>query len=838
MPDITIGEFANDVGVSVERIQEQLVEAGLPTKNAKDVITDVEKSELLSFLRKKHGKDSGDGPRKITLRRKTISELKVPVANQGRSKPRSKTVSIEFRKRRTYAKRSDLTQNLKNDEQLNIAAKQPDEVISEKEAVENETLVAEKNNIDNNSEHTEENLKEPALQDDVAKDEILAPQAIKTKDPVSEILPDIDMKKSTGNEEKNKGKDRTNNKRKELHVATTVTGRRRKKKRHTPIIQQQTNKQHGFEKPTAPIVREVEIPENISISELGQRMSVKGSEVVKILMGLGTMTTINQIVDQETAAIVVEEMGHKPKLQNENALEEKIILANQEGGEETSRAPVVTIMGHVDHGKTSLLDYIRETNIIAGESGGITQHIGAYKVEYNNQKITFLDTPGHEAFTAMRARGAQITDIVILVVAADDAVMPQTKEAISHTKAAGVPMVVAINKMDKPGADAEKVRRSLSEHEVLTESWGGKIQDIEISAKTGAGIDSLMESILLETDVLELKANKDCKARGTVIDSRLDKGLGPIGTVLIQKGTLKIGDPFICGDFSGKVRSISNEHGVRLKNAGPSDAIQIQGYDQVPQAADLFAVVDDEKELKRISSERQRIRREIAQKKMAFSLDHMSSLIKEGTVNTLPMVIKGDVDGSVEALAESLEKLNTSEVGIKVIHKAVGMVTESDVLLAEASKAVIIGFHVQVSSNARLQAQQAGVDIRTYNVIYQAVEELTLALEGMLEPDKVESSIGKAEVLTQFKIPKIGFIAGCKVVEGLIIRNGKARVSRDGEVIAEGLINSLKRHKDDSKEVKEGLECGIGVDGIKKFQEGDIIEVYEIREVKRKLELN
>jgi translation initiation factor IF-2 len=347
-----------------------------------------------------------------------------------------------------------------------------------------------------------------------------------------------------------------------------------------------------------------------------------------------------------------------------------------------------------------------------------------------------------------------------------------------------------------------------------------------------------MESLLLETDVLELKANRECKARGTVIDSRLDKGLGPIGTVLIQKGTLKIGDPFICGDFSGKVRSISNEHGVRLKEAGPSDAIQIQGYNQVPQAADLFAVVDDEKELKRISSERQRIRREIAQKKMSFSLDHMSSLIKEGAVNTLPMVIKGDVDGSVEALAESLEKLNTSEVGIKVIHKAVGMVTESDVLLAEASKAVIIGFHVQVSSNARLQAQQAGVDIRTYNVIYQAVEELTLALEGMLEPDKVESSIGKAEVLTQFKIPKIGFIAGCKVTEGLIIRNGKARVSRDGEIIVEGLINSLKRHKDDSKEVKEGLECGIGVDGIKKFQEGDIIEVYEIREVKRKLELN
>jgi len=583
----------------------------------------------------------------------------------------------------------------------------------------------------------------------------------------------------------------------------------------------------------------IKIVEFSNVEELAKILDVTSSDIIQTCIELGMLVTKNQRIDWDLIELLADNYGFTAEKITDVGEELFSVHDSEEDIENAvSRSPIVTVMGHVDHGKTSLLDHIRETNVADGESGGITQHIGAYKVEYNNQKITFLDTPGHEAFTAMRARGAQITDIVILVVAADDAVMPQTKEAISHTKAAGVPMVVAINKMDKPGADAEKVRRSLSEHEVLTESWGGKIQDIEISAKTGAGIDSLMESILLETDVLELKANKDCKARGTVIDSRLDKGLGPIGTVLIQKGTLKIGDPFICGDFSGKVRSISNEHGVRLKDAGPSDAIQIQGYDQVPQAADLFAVVDDEKELKRISSERQRIRREIAQKKMAFSLDHMSSLIKEGTVNTLPMVIKGDVDGSVEALAESLEKLNTSEVGIKVIHKAVGMVTESDVLLAEASKAVIIGFHVQVSSNARLQAQQAGVDIRTYNVIYQAIEELTLALEGMLEPDKVESSIGKAEVLTQFKIPKIGFIAGCKVIEGLIIRNGKARVSRDGEVIAEGLINSLKRHKDDSKEVKEGLECGIGVDGIKKFQEGDIIEVYEIREVKRKLELN
>ena len=583
----------------------------------------------------------------------------------------------------------------------------------------------------------------------------------------------------------------------------------------------------------------IKVVEFSNVEEIAKILEVTSSDIIQTCIELGMLVTKNQRIDWDVIELLADNYGYTAEKITDVGEE----LFSADDSEEdlknaVSRSPIVTVMGHVDHGKTSLLDYIRETKVAEGESGGITQHIGAYKVEYKDRTLTFLDTPGHEAFTAMRARGAQVTDIVILVVAADDAVMPQTIEAISHTKAAGVPMVVAINKMDKLGADPEKVRRSLSEHEVLTESWGGKIQDIEISAKTGAGVDSLMESILLETDVLELKANKDCDARGTVIDSRLDRGLGPIGTVLIQKGTLKIGDPFICGDYSGKVRSIINEHGVRLKEAGPSDAIQIQGYNQVPQAADFFAVVDDEKELKRISNERQRIRREIAQKKMAFSLDQMSSMIKEGTMKTLPMVIKGDVDGSVEALAESLEKLNTSEVGIKVIHKAVGMVTESDVLLAEASKAVIIGFHVQVSSNARLQARQAGVDIRTYNVIYQAVEELTMALEGMLEPDKVESSLGKAEVLTQFKIPKIGFIAGCKVLEGLIIRNGKARVTRDGEILTEGLINSLKRHKDDAKEVKEGLECGIGVDGVKKFQEGDIIEVYEIREVKRKLKLN
>ena len=583
----------------------------------------------------------------------------------------------------------------------------------------------------------------------------------------------------------------------------------------------------------------IQIAEFSNVDELAKIFEVTSSDIVQTCIELGMLVTKNQRLDWDVVELMADNFGFTAEKITDVG-EDLFSFEDTDEDIESAvpRAPIVTVMGHVDHGKTSLLDYIKKTNIAEGESGGITQHIGAYQVEYNNQMITFLDTPGHEAFTAMRARGAQVTDIVILVVSADDSVMPQTIEAINHTKAANVPMIVAINKMDKPGADPEKVRRELSEHEVLTESWGGKVQDVEISAKTGMSMDSLMDSLLLETEVMDLKTNKDCNARGTIIESRLDRGLGPVGTLLIQKGTLKIGDPFICNDFSGKVKSITNDHGQKLKKAFPSDAVQIQGFDQVPQAADIFAVVENEKNLKRISTDRQRIRREIEHKKMAFTLDHISSLIKEGTMKTLPVVIKGDVDGSVEVLAETIEKLNTKEVGIKVIHQAVGMVTESDVILADASKAVIIGFHVQVSSNARLQAKQAGVDIRTYNVIYNAVEELTLALEGMLEPDQVESSLGRAEVLTQFKIPKIGFIAGCKVIEGLIIRNGKARIIRDGEMIAEGSINSLKRHKDDAREVKDGLECGIGVDGIKKFEEGDIIEVYEIREVKRKLETN
>ena len=582
----------------------------------------------------------------------------------------------------------------------------------------------------------------------------------------------------------------------------------------------------------------ISIAEFSSVEDLGKIFNVSSSEIIQKCMALGVLATINQRLDWEVIELLAEEYDMVAEKISDIGEELYSFKESEEDlAHAIERAPVVTVMGHVDHGKTSLLDHIRDANVVAGESGGITQHIGAYKVELESgNHITFLDTPGHEAFTAMRARGAKVTDMVVLVVAANDGVMPQTIESIDHARAANVPLIIAINKTDLPDTDIDRIKRELSEHEVLVEDWGGKVQAVPISAKSGDGIEDLMNAVILESEVLELKANKDTLAKGTVIDSRLDKGHGAIATVLIQKGTLKIGDPFMCASYSGKVRALLNERGQRIQEAFPSDAIQVLGFDKVPQTADILSVVENERELKRISSERQRIKREIDQKKIgAQSLDAMSAMIKEGAIKNLPLIIKGDVDGSIEALSETLEKLSTDEVGIQIIHKAVGMISESDVLLAEASQAVIIGFNVQVSSNAKLQANQAGVEIRNYSIIYNAVEEIKLALEGLLEPDKIEEVVGRAEILTQFKIPKIGNIAGTKVVMGIINRGAKARVIHDDETIHEGNVTSLKRFKDDAKEVKEGLECGIGVDGVKTFNEGDIIEIFEIKTVKRTL---
>ena len=585
----------------------------------------------------------------------------------------------------------------------------------------------------------------------------------------------------------------------------------------------------------------IKVAEFANVDELSKIFETRSNDIIQKCMSLGVLATINQRLDWDLIELLAEEFGFKAE-KMEDVGEElfSLDITEEDLKNAVDRPPVVTVMGHVDHGKTSLLDYIRDTNVVGGESGGITQHVGAYRVELKDgNSVTFLDTPGHEAFTAMRARGAQVTDIVVLVVAANDGVMPQTKEAIGHAKAAEVPLIIAINKIDLPDVDLERVKRELSENDVLVEDWGGKIQAIPISAKTGQGVDDLLASMLVESEMLELKANVDTLARGTVVDSKLDKGHGPIATVLIQKGSLNVGDPFICNNIPGKVRAMMNERGQRIQHAGPSDAVQVLGFDQVPQSADIFAVVEDEKEIKRIASERQRLKREIDQKKIATqSLDGMSALIKEGAIKNLPIIIKGDVDGSIEALSEQLSKIANDEVGVQVVHKSVGMVSESDVLLAAASSAVIIGFHVQISSNAKLLARQEGVDIRSYNVIYNAVEEVTLALEGLLEPEQVEENLGRAIVQEAFKIPKIGFIAGSKVLEGKIVRNAKARIIRDEEEIADGEINSLKHLKDDAKEMKAGFECGIGLDNFSKYKEGDIIVCYEIKSIKRSLVLS
>ena len=652
---------------------------------------------------------------------------------------------------------------------------------------------------------------------------------------LSNIRSEFSQPGSVKNEKDSKPKSTKVSKNVETKVKATLAALGTKKKKK--VYKKAKSKIDESDENTE-ITKTIKIPEFSSVDELSKIFAVSSSDIIAFCLELGTLATINQRLDWDVIELIANHFEFIAE-KIEDATEELFSFDDSEEDLKNaiSRSPVVTVMGHVDHGKTSLLDYIRNTKVAAGESGGITQHIGAYKVNVKGENsITFLDTPGHEAFTAMRARGAQVTDIVILIVAADDAVMPQTKEAINHSKAAGVPMIVAINKCDKPGADPDKVRRELSENDVLVESWGGKVQSVEISALNGDGVDELLDSLLIETEMLDLKANRECLAVGTVIDSKLDKGLGPIGTILVQKGTLKVGDPFICNDYPGKVKSIMNENGKRVKIAEPSDAVQLQGFNSVPKAGDLIAVLEREKDLKKISNERQKNRREIEQKRISFSLNEMSALIKEGSIKTLPVILKGDVDGSIDALSENIVKLNNDEVEIKVIHSAVGMVTESDVLLAEASNAVIIGFNVQVSSNAKLQASQAGVDIRIYNVIYTVVDEVKLALEGLLEPDKVENIIGKAIVQQQFKIPNLGFIAGSKVTEGLIQRNMGARLYRDEELFIEGKIESLKRFKDDVKEVKEGLECGIGVSGMKKYLEGDIIEVFEVKEIKRTLD--
>lgn len=584
-------------------------------------------------------------------------------------------------------------------------------------------------------------------------------------------------------------------------------------------------------------IKSIRVSEFMSLSELAKLMQTEATDLIKKCMELGMMVTINQRLDMDTIGLLASEYDYKVEALSEfgeDILED--LHEEEEDVNQVSRPPVVTIMGHVDHGKTSLLDYIRESNIIAGESGGITQHIGAYEVTVKDKKITFLDTPGHEAFTAMRARGAQVTDIVVLVVAADDSVMPQTIEAISHAKAAGVPIVVAINKIDKPSANPDMIRKQLADYDVLVEEWGGKSQAVEISAKTGQNVDALLESILLESELLDLKANPDRKARGVVIEARLDKGKGVVSTVLVQNGTLHVGDPFIAGAYSGKVRSTMDERGRRKKEAGPSVPVQVLGFAGVPQAGDSFMVLQTERDTREISQKRQQLQREHEHwRSRPRTLDEISKQIKQGQVRQLSLVLKTDVDGSLEAITDSLQKLATDEVAVDVIHRGVGAITESDVLLASASGAIIVGFNVRPVVKARQLAERESVDIRSYNVIYDIINDVKAALEGFLEPTRTEQNVSTIEVRQVFKVPKLGMIAGCYVVSGKISRNDKIKIYRDERLIHEGKISSLKRFKDDAKEVAAGFECGIGIEKYNDLKVSDIIEAYEVIEEKRTL---
>ena len=597
-------------------------------------------------------------------------------------------------------------------------------------------------------------------------------------------------------------------------------------------------KEKNIEVEASDVNKSIKVPEFTTVDELAQSMDITVQEVIMACIGLGMMVTINQRMDMDNIILIADEFGFEVETVTEFAEEKTTHEVTEEDIKNAvERAPVVTIMGHVDHGKTSLLDYIRDENVVAGESGGITQHIGAYEVKLDSgKKITFLDTPGHAAFTAMRARGAQVTDIVIVIIASDDDVMPQTKEAIDHAKAADVPIIIAINKVDVPNANPDKIRKSLGKLNILVEEWGGKYQCQEISAKNGQGIDELLDKILLEAEVLELKANQKTDAKGIVIESRLDKGLGAVATVLINKGTLSKGEIFLCGNQFGKIRAIMNERGLKLKEAYPSDPVQILGFDNVPKAGDTFTVFKDEREAKKIATERAQLSREAEHHRFRkITLDQIGKKISSGEVQELEIIIKGDVDGSIEAVSDSLMELSTDEVSVKIIHRSVGMITESDVSLAAASRAIIIAFNVKSSPEAKTMAKSIGVEIRNYSIIYEAIQEVKLALEGLLEPEEVEKALGYADVREKFKIPKLGIIAGCYIKEGRVVRNALLRVKRDGEILHTGKLTSLKRFKEDVADVTEGYECGIGVDGFKDFHEGDIIEVYEIKEVKRSL---
>ena len=815
MAETTIKAFATQIGVSPERLVTQLETAGVISKGVDDSLTDDEKMTLLGYLRTHHGGGEA-GTKKITLKQKSVSQIK----QSTRTGP-ARTVQVEVRKKRTFIKRSTI------EEEVAAAAAQT-EVVAEDLPVA-ETVV-----------------EAPSVH------EIVVPEARPSGPVVVQALIGAsvaedrkspakpgDVKRPTPGDKGKKGdwKGKRGD-RQELRLSDARKGSGGKRRdRFVPSsasVQTSMSGQHGFAMPAERVVREVALPETLTVAELAQKMSVKSVEVIKVLMKLGMMVTINQVVDRDTATIVVEEMGHTSKAAKDSG-PEALLESGAAYSEPEPRPPVVTVMGHVDHGKTSLLDYIRSAKVASGEAGGITQHIGAYHVETPRGVVTFLDTPGHQAFTAMRARGAKATDIVILVVAADDGVMPQTIEAIHHARTANVPIIVAVNKMDKPGAEPERVRQELTKYEVVPEVWGGHDIFVEVSAKTGAGIDNLLEAVLLQAEILEFKAPKTGPATGLVIEARIDKGRGPVASVLVQRGQLKKGDVVLAGREFGRVRAMFDEKGKAISEAGPSIPVEVQGLSGVPSAGDEVIVVESERKAREIALYRQgKFKDTQFAARAAAKLSDVFEQMQEGE-NTLNLIIKADVQGSIEALTKALEELSTSEVKVRVIHAMVGPINESDVNLARASAAVMIGFNVRADSGARRLIEAEGVDVHYYNIIYEAVEEVKSALVGMLKPQFREDVIAQVEVREVFRAPKIGVIAGCYVNEGTVKRNRPIRVLRDNVVVFEGEIESLKRFKDDASEVKSGLECGIGIKNYSDFQAGDQIEVFEKVQVQRTL---
>ena len=812
MAETTIKAFATQIGVPPERLLQQLTAAGVADKGVNDSLTDDEKMTLLGYLRTHHGGGGEGGASKITLKHKSVSQIKQTT----RTGP-ARTVQVEVRKKRTFVKRATI-----EEEAPAVAELVPAEIEAEVAAATAVVAPAPAPEV-------------LAAEPKPAPEPTVVVQAGPGASVAEDRMPAGAPAARPGERRPGPGPARPSDRHKK---GAWKGGRRDRDEEDSSLRKLRHGKadEHGFTLPTEKVVRDVVLPETITVADLAQKMSVKGVEVIKTLMKLGMMVTINQVIDRDTAAIVVSELGHTVKEAKPDSPEALLETGGAAYGEAESRPPVVTVMGHVDHGKTSLLDYMRKAKVAAGEAGGITQHIGAYHVEMPRGMVTFLDTPGHQAFTAMRARGAKATDIVILVVAADDGVMPQTIEAIHHARTAGVPIVVAVNKIDKPEAQPDRVRQELTKHEVVPEEWGGKDIFVNVSAKTGEGIDNLLESVLLQAEVLELKAPKTGPATGLVIEARLDKGRGPVASILVQKGTLKKGDVVLAGREFGRVRAMLDEKGKTVTEAGPSIPVEVQGLSGVPSAGDEVLVVESERKAREIALYRQgKYKDTQLAAKASVKLADALSQMKEGETKTLVLIIKADVQGSVEALTKALEDIKTEEASVKVIHGMVGGINESDVNLARASNAVIIGFNVRADAGARRLIESEGVDVHYYNVIYDAVEEVKSALVGMLAPQFKEEIVGLVEVREVFRVPKIGAIAGCYVSEGSVKRNRPVRVLRDNVVIFEGEIDSLRRFKDDASEVKAGLECGIGIKNYNDIKPGDQIEVFEKVQVQRTL---